>query len=150
MKKIIQQVLLPAFIAIAFISPLKAQDVKKEMLELTKKFETAYNKKDDKAIQAMHTKNAVRTGADGKTQTGNEEIRAEYERQLKDKVTIKIKHETEVTGAEDGSVTATGTWHVTGNTQKGEKIDITGTYSNALIKENGQWKIIRSLVTQDN
>jgi uncharacterized protein (TIGR02246 family) len=145
MKKTIKISLLLVFAAIAFINPLKAQDAKKELTAFVRKFETAYNKKDDKALKEMYTKDATRTNTDGKVLTGNEAIRAMFAEQFKDNISLVLKLD-KVTEA-DGNTSITGSYHVTGTSAKGEKIDRNGTFNNNVVKEKGQWKISKSVLT---
>lgn len=148
MKKKIQLSLL-LFVSTAFASSLLAQDVQKEMLSLTKKYEQAYNKKDYKTLQAMYTKDATRTEADGKVENGNETIATVLADQLKDAetATLTITPDQAETAA-DGTVTATGSFHVQGKAkQSGEAFDVKGTYTNTLVKENGKWKIAKSVLS---
>jgi len=147
MKKTIKFSLLLALMSVtAFINPLKAQDVKKELEGFTKKFETAYNKQDGKALKTFYTAEASRTNPAGETITGNDNIAAEFAKQWADsKLTITIKPEKADSQA-DGSVLATGTYHVTGTTKAGEKIDRNGGYTNTVVKEGGKWKIAKSVL----
>ena len=145
MKKTIKLSLLLALAAIAFINPVKAQDAKKELTAFVRKFETAYNKKDDKALKEMYTKDASRTTMDGKTANGNEAIAAWFADYLKNNtVTVALKMD-QVT-EKDGTTVITGTFHVTGSSAKAEKIDKTGGFTNTMIKEKGQWKISKSVL----
>lgn len=146
MKKMIKFSLLSVLAVAAFINPLKAQDATKELTAFVKKFQEAYNKKDDKTLKGMYTKDATRTMMDGKVQNGNEEIRASFAEFLKENaVTIEIKLDKVI--EKDGSTTTTGTYHVTGTSAKAEKVDRTGIFTNAVVKENGQWKISKSVLT---
>ncbi len=146
MKKIIKASFL-FLLASAFINPIKAQDAKTELTAFVKKFEEAYNKKNDKALKGMYTKDATRTMVDGKVQNGNEEIRVAFADYLKNnKVTIEIKLDA-VTTDKDGNTTTTGSFHVTGTTEKGEKIDRIGIYTNTVVKEGENWKISKSVIT---
>jgi uncharacterized protein (TIGR02246 family) len=147
MKQIIQRSLLLTIASVAvFITPVKAQDATKELAGFTKKFQDAYNKKDDKALKMMYTDDAVRVGIDGTSLTGNESISAEFAKQFEGaKQSIVIKQDKVVTQA-DGSTTATGTYHVTGTTNAGEKIDRSGNYTNTVVKVKGQWKIAKSVL----
>jgi uncharacterized protein (TIGR02246 family) len=147
MKKMTRYTLLSAlFVAAAFINPLKAQDAKKELTTFVKNFQDAYNKKDDKALKEMYTKDATRTMTDGKVQNGNEEIRISFADFLKENtVTIKIKLDKVV--EKDGITTMMGTYHVTGTSSKGEKVDRNGAFTNTVVKENGKWKISKSVLT---
>lgn len=146
MKKTIQFSLLFAFVSIiAFINPAKAQDDNKDFTAFAKKFEDAYNKKDAKALKGMFTKDAVRTDADGTVYNGSDSILGALEESMKNKVTIVIKQEKAVT--ENGSTVASGTYVVNGSSQSGEQIDYKGGYVNTMVKEGGQWKIAKQLLT---
>ena len=146
MKKTIKFSLLLTFLSMAaFINPVKAQDATTELTAFTKRFEDAYNKKDVKALKEMFTKNAVRTGTDGKIYNGNDSIAAVLETMLKNNVTVAIKQQKVAT--ENGSTVVTGTYQVTGSSTSGEKIDLKGAYTNTVVKEEGQWKIAKQLLT---
>jgi uncharacterized protein (TIGR02246 family) len=148
MKKIIQRGLLLAIASFtAFITPLKAQDATKELAVFTKKFQAAYNSKDDKALKTMYTDDATRTAADGTINNGSEAIVAQFRDYFtENKVTLDLK-QTKVDMQTDGSATATGTFHVTGTSKTGEKIDRKGGYTNTVVKANGHWKIAKSVLT---
>lgn len=147
MKKTIKFSFLLAFLSIAaFINPMKAQDATTELAAFTKRFEDAYNKKDINALKGMFTKDAVRTGTDGKIHNGIDSIVAVYEELLKSDATLTIKLE-KVTPEKDNSAIATGTYQVVGSSKSGEKIDRKGAYNNTIVKENGQWKIAKQLLT---
>jgi ketosteroid isomerase-like protein len=148
MKKTIRFGLLLALASFAaLINPLKAQDVKKELEGFTKKFEAAYNKQDGKTLKTFYTAEASRTNPAGETVTGNDNIIAEFSTQWADtKMTITIKPEKADSQA-DGSVITAGTYHVTGTTKAGEKIDRSGAYTNTVVKEGKQWKISKSVLT---
>ncbi|MBC7536093.1 MAG: nuclear transport factor 2 family protein [Ferruginibacter sp.] len=146
MKKSIKFGLLVTLAVAAFINPLKAQEATKELAAFTQKFQDAYNKKDDKALKEMYTKDAIRTTSDKKTIIGNEAIGAQFAEYFKDDITIEIK-QTKVVTATDGTATATGTYHVTGTSKTGEKIDRQGGYNNKAVKVKGQWKISKNVLT---
>jgi uncharacterized protein (TIGR02246 family) len=145
MKKIIQFILLTVLAVTAFINPLKTQDAAKELTAFTKKFEQIYNKKDDKALKEMYTKDATRTNTDGTVVTGNEAIGALFAELFKGKISLVLVQDKVVTA--DGITTATGNYHVTGTSAKGEKIDRKGIYTNTVVKENGDWKISKSVLS---
>ena len=128
--------------ASAIINPLKSQDIKKEFDEFAKKFEVGYNKKDDKAIKMMHTDNAVRTDVDGTVTTGSENIRLLYvESWANTTLKLTIKHEKAEKQA-DGTVITSGTYQVIG-----ENIYAAGAFTNTMVKENGTWKISKSVLS---
>jgi ketosteroid isomerase-like protein len=146
MKKTIQFLLFVFVLISAFVNPLKAQDVKKELDVFTKKFEEAYNKKDDKALKAMFTMDAVRTEANGTVTTGDENIAAVMVTGWTgSKPVLMIKHDKAEKQA-DGSVITSGTYHVGGTTDAGEKLDINGSYTNTVVKEKGKWKIAKMVL----
>ena len=147
MKKTIKFSLLLALVSLTgFINPLKAQDVKKELEGFTKKFQDAYNKKDDKALKMMFTTDAVRTDAQGVVTNGDENIRAAMVTAWTDsKPAIVIKQE-KAEKQTDGSVVTTGTYYITGTTNAGEKLDIKGSYNNTLFNEKGEWKIAKMVL----
>jgi len=148
MRKIIQRSLLLAMVSLtAFLAPLKAQDAAKELAGFTKKFQAAYNSKDDKALKTMYTDDATRTAADGTVSNGSEAIVAQFKDYFtENKVTLDLK-QTNVEVQADGSATATGTFHVTGTSKTGEKIDRKGGYTNTVVKTNGHWKIAKTVLT---
>jgi len=134
-------------LASAFINPIKSQDVKKELDEFVKKFEAGYNKKDDKVLKLMYTDNAVRTDADGSVATGNENIRLLYiESWANTNLTLAIKQE-KLEKQADGTVIASGTYQAIGTTNAGERIYAAGAYTNTMVKEDGTWKISKSLLS---
>jgi uncharacterized protein (TIGR02246 family) len=146
MTKTIKFSLLLVLVSVtAFINPLKAQDHTKELAMLAKKFQDAYNKQDVKSLKTMYTDDAVSTGTDGVTTTGNENIGEGIAKNFATgKVMITIKQEKVVTT--DGTTTASGTYHVTGKTNAGEAIEINGSFINTVVKVKGQWKISKSVL----
>ena len=147
MKKSIRACLLLALTVAGFVNPMRGQDVKKELEGFTKKFEATYNKQDIKAMKTFYTADASRTNPAGETITGNDNIVAEFATQWADsKLTITIKPEKADSQA-DGSVLTSGTYHVSGTSKAGEKIERDGGYSNTVVKEGGKWKISKSVLT---
>ena len=145
MKKAIQFSLFLVFLSItSLINPANAQDATKELTAFTKRFEEACNKKDIKAIKEMFTKDAVRINPDGQTETGNDAIVAAYEELFQNKLTITIKQEK--FAFDNGSNVSSGTYQATGSTPSGDSIDAKGSFSNTMVKENGQWKISKQVL----
>ncbi|MEO8820477.1 MAG: nuclear transport factor 2 family protein [Ginsengibacter sp.] len=149
MRKTIPVMLAAAFMVLAaFTNPVKAQDHKKEMATLAQQFQNAYNKKEVKALEGFYTKDAVRVNADGTTTDGNKAIAEVHATDFKQGINkIKITVSKDEPGS-DGSVMVTGTFRVTGTSPKGEKIDMSGNYVNTVVKENGHWKISKSVITK--
>ena len=118
------------------------------MNALAKKYESAYNRKDVKALKGMYTKDAVRVNPDGNTITGIGDIGDSTAQDFKNSKVIMVKITMDKNVKEsDGSVTTSGTYHVTGKTKKGEKIDFKGAYTNTVVKEGGKWKIAKMVLT---
>lgn len=146
MKKTIQLGSLLFLLAItSLIIPAKAQDpVTKDLTTFTKRFEDACNKKDIKAIKEMFTKDAVRVNPEGQTETGNDAIVAAYEELFEMKLMVTIKQEK--LAFDNGNNVATGTYHATGSNPSGDSFDVKGSFSNTMVKENGQWKISKQVL----
>src|SRR5678815_2032850 len=131
----------------ALTNPVTSQDVKKELDEFAKKFETAYNKKDDKALKMMYTDNAVRTDPDGTVTSGNDNILMKLtESWPTAKLTLAIKQD-KVEPQPDGTVITKGTYTVMGTTNAGEMINVGGAYTNTTLKDNGTWKISKNVLS---
>lgn len=104
MKTMIRFGLLVTLAVAAFINPLSAQDATKELSDFTKKFEQAYNRKDDKSIKELYTKDATRIGVDGKVSTGSDAIGEIFAAYFKDDVKLALKQDKVVES--DGSTSA--------------------------------------------
>lgn len=127
-----------------------AQDISKEMAALAKKFESAYNKKDDKALKALYTDDATQTSSDGRVTAGSEAIVGEFRDFFtENKVSIVLEHGGAQTQA-DGTATTNGKYHITGTGKSGDQIDFRGTYTNTAVKVNGLWKISKSVIDNSN
>jgi uncharacterized protein (TIGR02246 family) len=148
MKKTIQIGLYLMFASLILTLPAMAQNLDKELADLVKRFEKAYNQEDVGTLASRYTDDAVRVMADGRTFTGIAEIKAAMEADFAAndfKVTIKTgTHEV----LNDGGVISKGTYQVKG-TAAGEPVDITGTYTNTLVKVNGEWKVSKNVLVQD-
>jgi len=124
--------------------PLMAQDMNKEMIAMTKKYEKAYNAEDVIALVAMYTVDGERVFDDGRSNKGAAEIAAGLTAEFAaNDFKVSIKHE-KVVPAGDGKATATGTYHVTGKTADGVAVDTMGKYTNSLVKVNGEWKVAKT------
>jgi ketosteroid isomerase-like protein len=150
MKKTIKLSLLLAFVcAAAFMNPLQAQMTSEEHAALAKQYQDAYNSRNDKAMLAMYTKDAIRITPDSAVANGTEAIGKEFAEEFKHTTaTLAITPQNAM--EKDGSSIGTGTFHLTGTNEKGEKIDVVGTYMNTMKKEKGQWKIAKSVIGSAN
>ena len=150
MKKIIKLSLLLAFVcAAAVMNPLQAQMTSAEHAALAKKYQDAYNSRNDKAMLAMYTKDAIRVTPDSVVTNGTEAIGKQFAEEFKHTTaTLEITPQNAM--EKDGSSVGTGTFHLTGKNDKDEKMDIMGTYTNTMKKEKGQWKIAKSVIGSAN
>ncbi len=131
----------------ALFNPVQSQDIKKEMADLAKNFEENYNKKNDKALKMLYTENAVRIEPDGTVISGNENIRIKLTESWSiNKLNLAIKQE-KVESQADGNVLASGTYMVTGTADSGDPIAVGGSYTNTMVKEDGKWKIAKSVLS---
>ena len=148
MKKTIKfSLLLAIAFCIALVNPLAAQNINNDMNALAKKYESAYNRKDVKALKGMYTKDAVRVNPNGNTITGIDDISDSTAADFNNSkaIMVKIKADKNVKES-DGSVTTSGTYHIMGTTKMGEKIDFKGAYTNTVVKEGGKWKIAKMIL----
>lgn len=150
MKKVIQSSLFfVALLCAAFTTSLNAQDVDKEMAAFAQQFQDAYNKEDHATLKTFYTADAVRVAKDGTSITGAEAIGAFWAEQFKGAdATLTLKQSSVVWKDASHAYVATGTYHVTGVTVKGDKINLSGTYTNTMLKENGAWKMTKSVLSE--
>ena len=116
------------------------------MNALAKKFESAYNHNDVKTLKGTYTTDAVRVNPDNTTTTGNDAISDSLANGFKNnkvvKVTIKVDKNVKES---DGNITTSGTYHLTGKTKKGEKIDMKGAFTKTTVNDGRKWKIAKSV-----
>ena len=129
----------------AFTSTLNAQDLDQEMVAFAQQFQDAYNKEDHATLKTFYTDDAKRLAKDGTAITGAEAIGAFWAEQFKGSdATLTLKQQS--VGWKDNlhAYVASGTYHVSGTTVKGDKFEISGKYINTMLKQNGVWKIAES------
>ena len=148
MKKNIQFNLFFAALLCAACTPaLNAQDVDKEMAAFVQQFQDAYNKEDHATLKTFYTDDATRVAKDGTSTTGADAIGAFWEAQFKGADAILVLKQQSVGWSDfNHAYIAKGTYHVTGLSANGDKIDISGRYSNTMLQVNGIWKISRSVL----
>ena len=136
-----------ALLCAAFTPALNAQDVDKEMATFAQQFQDAYNKEDHATLKTFYTADAVRVAQDGTSITGAEAIGALWEAQFKGADAALVLQQLSVGWSDfNHAYIAKGTYHVTGVSAKGDKIDISGKYANIMLQVNGAWKISKSVL----
>ena len=135
------------------INPLQAQTEsdEAEMKAFAEKYVAAYNQEDVEAIKKMYMADAVRVDTEGKEIKGADQIAAFFEDQfIKNKTTLKVNQNNISWSDAQHAFIASGTYEVKGATIVYDlKIDNKGTYENTMIKEKGEWKIAKSVLTAE-
>jgi ketosteroid isomerase-like protein len=95
----------------------------------------------------MYTTDATRVAKDGSSTVGAAAIGAYWAAQFKAADATLALTPTLVSWSDaNHAYIAKGTYQVTGVTTKGDKINVSGTYSNIMLKENEVWKIAKSVL----
>lgn len=144
--------LLTAFLCTPFlIINLQAQFASDEqdMWVFARDFMAAYNRQDVTALKAMYTTDAVSTGPNGKTTEGAQRIAELFNDQFIHKdITLLVRQMHVAWSDAQHALITSGTYESFGVTYVYDISFRTRTaYSNTMVKENGQWKIARSVVT---
>lgn len=146
MKKAKQFSLLMMLVCTWLTTPLLAQNLDKEMIALTKRYEKAYNKKDVKTLASMYTADAVRSYSDGRMNKGSAEIEEAMNQEFSaNSVQLTLQHGSAELNA-DGTATAKGTYSINGTSGSGEAIVGSGSYTNTLVKVDGEWLLAKSVI----
>lgn len=149
MKKLL---LLTAFLCAPFvIIALQAQSSTDEqaMRAFARDFMAAFNRQDATALQAMYTTDAVSISLEGTVTNGADRIAQLFtDRFIRQDVTLLVRQIGMTWSDAQQAFVATGTYESYGVTYVYDiPIRQTTAYRNTMIRENGQWKIDRSVVT---
>ena len=133
---------------------LQAQSINDEadMHTFARQFMAAYNSGDHAALQKMYTDDAVRIDAQGKEIKGGANIANFFAEQFQFNNATLLLRQTGLhwSDAEHAWV-AKGTYEVYGKTIVYDiPIDVAGQYANAMSKQNGAWKIAKSVLNPLN
>jgi len=144
--------LLTAFLCAPFlIIAQQAQSASDEqaMRIFTRDFMAAYNRQDETALQAMYTTDAVSVGPDGVATNGSDRIAQLFvDRFIRQDVTLLVRLIGMSWSDAQHALVTTGTYEEYGVTYVYDiPIRRTTAYSNTMVRENGQWKIARSVIT---
>ena len=130
---------------------LQAQSVNDEldMQVFARKFMAAYNQGDHAAIQKMYTDDAVRIDTEGKEIKGAANIAAYFADQFRlNNATLLLKQLKLSWSDYEHAWVSSGTFQVYGTTNVYDiKIDFAGKYANAMLKQNGEWKIAKTVLS---
>lgn len=139
-----------SLLCVAFCNSLLAQSVNDEyeLRAFARDFMAAYNRQDVDALQAMYTADAV--SINGETQlTGAESIAKSFvETFIKNEVTLLVR-QTRVSWSDaQHAWVVMGTFESFGNTLVYDiPFQNKASFSNTMLKENGSWKIDRSVLS---
>ena len=129
---------------------LQAQSPKDEadMHTFARKFMAAYNAGDHAALGKMYLDDAVRIDQTGKEIKGADNIAAYFADQFRLNNATLLLRQTGLNWSDrEHAFVATGSYEVYGITNVYDiKVDVAGQYANAMLKENGEWKIAKSVL----
>jgi ketosteroid isomerase-like protein len=117
--------------------PATASDLKEEIGKIGSAYEQHFNKQDAAGITSLFTKNYLRV-----TQNGIEPDNTKYyEDSFKAGLNrLEIKT-TEIQPLSENTALVTGEARVTGQSEKGDPLDLNVIWTAFDVRENGQWKI---------
>ena len=139
------------FSSLAVLSNLHAQTESDELgiKEFTDRYMATYNQQDVASLQEMYLEDADRFDTDGREISGAAQIATYFRELFREKdITIQLKLSEIVWSSYQHAFVAKGTYEIYGNTYVYDiKIHEAGTYSHTMIKQNGEWKIARSILS---
>jgi ketosteroid isomerase-like protein len=123
------------------------QTIELSLADFSKKYEDAYNKEDHATLQTYWTADAVRVYKDGSTITSAAAIGAHHAKTFENQDVVLTTTVTSVSrGDDEHAYIQKGTFQVTGVNTKGEKIDISGSFTRTMVQVNGAWKIAKTVL----
>ncbi len=119
-----------------------------DMQAFARNFMNAYNQGDHEGIRKMYTADAVRIDQEGKKLTGADNIAAYFADQfLKNNATVFIRQLSVDWSDYEQTWVASGTYEVNGKTNVYDiPVHFSGRYANVMLKKDGQWKIVKSVL----
>ncbi|GAB4405245.1 MAG: hypothetical protein OHK0039_06040 [Bacteroidia bacterium] len=130
---------------------LHAQSVNDEadMQDFARRFMAAYNAGDVAALRSMYTDDAVRIDADGRQIQGGDNIAAYFADQFRlNNATLLLRQKGLAWSDAQQAWAAIGTFEIYGITHVYDiPIDRAGHYANTMKKEDGRWKITRTVLS---
>ena len=141
---------LAALLFAAFGTLAQSVNDEQEIQAFTRRFMAAYNAQDHATLGKMYTDDAVRMDQEGKEIKGAGNIAAFFAEQFrKNNATLLLKHTSIRWSDAEHAWIASGAYEVYGKTMVNDiPINIKGRYANAMLKENGEWKIAKSWLSK--
>lgn len=141
---------LAIFLFVAFSTQAQTVNDKQEIQAFARRFMAAYNAQDHAAIGKMYTDDAVRIDQEGKEIKGAANIVAFFAEQFrKNNATLLLKQTSIRWSDAEHAWIAGGTYEVYGKTIVYDiPIETKGRYANAMLKQNGEWKIAKSWLSK--
>lgn len=120
-----------------------------EMQAFARKFMAAYNEQDHAAIRQMYTDDAIRIDEEGKETRGADKIAAYFADQFRlNNATLLLRQMNIRWSDYEHAWVAEGIYEVHGRTNVYDiEIDRAGKYANAMLKQDGEWKIAKSMLS---
>lgn len=137
------------FAVVAGNLPAQSATDERDMQTFARNFMNAYNQGDHEAIRNMYTADAVRIDQEGKEIKGADNIAAYFADQFrKNNATVFIRQLSVNWSDFEHAWVASGTYEVNGITNVYDiPVHVSGSYANAMLKKDGQWKIAKSVLS---
>jgi ketosteroid isomerase-like protein len=127
---------------------VQAQDVDNEMAVFVQQFQEAYNRKDHTTLQTLYTDYAVRLAKDGTKIPDTASVGGPFvPAPFNDADVTLVLTLTRISWSNAShTYIIKGTYRAKGVNARGRKIKFSGAYTHTMIKENGRWKIAKSVL----
>ncbi len=144
-----KSLLLAALLGCTILLHAQSANDEVDMHTFARRFMAAYNSGDHAALQKMYTKDAVRIDGEGKKMTGGDKIADYFAEQFRNNnATLLLRQESLSWSDAEHAWVAKGTYEVYGKTHVYDiEIDLAGQYTNAMTKQNGEWKIAKTMLS---
>lgn len=146
MKKLLS---LAALLGCTVLLQAQSANDEADMHTFARHFMAAYNSGDHAALGKMYTDDAVRIDAQGKETKGADNVAAYFADQFRlNNATLLLRQTGLHWSDREHAWVATGTYEIYGKTNVYDiPIDVVGQYANAMLEQNGEWKIAKSILS---
>ena len=139
-----------AFTTTSLVAQTDVKDamIKKEMEDLAKQWEDAYNRSDVDALAQMYTRNVVVVKEDDSNMAiTRDDVKADFEKNFENADLHSYVQVDDAQVQPDGRILITGKFSTIGkNRTTGELVSQSGTYSHLVKKEDKSWKLNQTKV----